>query len=65
MINLLEGVTTELKIKSYMTLLENNLNFILWLWHSNYSTFKVTFKIHFNYLLLIINLFLIYLGLSV
>lgn len=40
-INLLEGVAIELKIKSFITLLEDNLNYLLWNWHSGYSTFKV------------------------
>ncbi|VVC40821.1 Hypothetical protein CINCED_3A017263 [Cinara cedri] len=39
-ISLLKGVAIELKIKSYMVLLENNLNFLLWNWHLKYTTFK-------------------------
>ncbi|XP_029344827.1 serine-protein kinase ATM [Acyrthosiphon pisum] len=39
-INLLQCVKIELKMKSYMELLENNLKFLLWKWHLKYSSFK-------------------------
>ncbi|KAE9539511.1 hypothetical protein AGLY_004763 [Aphis glycines] len=39
-INMLECVKIELKMKSYMELLENNLKFLLWKWHLKYSTFE-------------------------
>lgn len=40
---MLECVKIELKMKSYMELLENNLKFLLWKWHLKYSTFEVIF----------------------
>lgn len=54
MINLLESVAAELKIKSYKTLLENNLNFLLWNWHDKYSTLKVRFYMLKKKIILII-----------
>ncbi|XP_026809071.1 serine-protein kinase ATM isoform X1 [Rhopalosiphum maidis] len=39
-INMLESIKIELKIKSFMELLENNLKFLLWKWHIQYSTFE-------------------------
>jgi len=40
---MLECIKIELKIKSFMELLENNLKFLLWKWHLQYSTFEVIF----------------------
>lgn len=59
MINLLEGVAIELKIKSHLTLLKNNLNFLLWNWHLKYSNFKVKLYNKFK----IIHVLLIFIGL--
>lgn len=42
-INMLESVKNELKMKSYMELFENNLTFLLWKWHLKYFTFEVIF----------------------
>ncbi|XP_060874698.1 serine-protein kinase ATM isoform X2 [Metopolophium dirhodum] len=39
-INLLECVKIELKMKSCIELLENNLRFLLWKWHLKYSSFQ-------------------------
>lgn len=41
--NLFETAASELKIKSYVTLLENYLNFLLWNWYLKYFTFKVIY----------------------
>ncbi|XP_050425429.1 serine-protein kinase ATM isoform X2 [Adelges cooleyi] len=35
-----EGIETELKIKCYLDLLEDYLNYLLWEWHSKYSSLK-------------------------
>jgi len=40
---MLECVKIELKMKSYMELLENNLKFLLWKWHLKYFNFEVIF----------------------